>query len=49
MKRLLAGLCAASLMTGSAAAVVSEMTPPPEEVQTQEQPTVDYTASADIL
>ena len=34
MKRLLAGLCAASLMTGSAAAVVSEMTPPPEEVQT---------------
>ena len=49
MKRLLAGLCAASLMTGSAAAVVSEMTPPPEEVQTQEQPTADYTASADVL
>ena len=50
MKRLLAGLCAASLMTGSAAAgVVSEMTPPPAEVQTQEQPTADYTASAEIL
>lgn len=50
MRRLLAGLCAAGLLTSSAGAVVSEMTPPPEEEITAENtPTADYTASADIL
>ena len=49
MRRLLAGLCAVGLLTGSAGAVVSEMTPPPEEVVEENTPTADYTASADVL
>ena len=49
MRRLLAGLCAVGLLTSSAGAVVSEMTPPPEEVVEENTPTADYTASADVL
>ncbi|MFR4973557.1 MAG: hypothetical protein ACLUB2_09295, partial [Butyricicoccus pullicaecorum] len=49
MRRLLAGLCAVGLLTSSAGAVVSEMTPPPAEVVEENTPTADYTASADVL
>lgn len=49
MRRLLAGLCAVGLLTGSAGAVVSEMTPPPKEVVGENMPTADYIASADVL
>lgn len=50
MKRLVAGACVAGLLIGSAGAVVSEMTPPPVvELMPEETPSVDYTASADVL
>lgn len=52
MKRLLAGLCAAALLAGSAAAVqqpVDEMAAPPEPDAVQETVTVDYTSAADAL
>lgn len=49
MKRLVAGICAFVMLSGTAVAVVSEMTPPPEEDIVVTTPAIDYTSSADIL
>lgn len=51
MKRLVAGLCAAALLTGGAFAVepADEMTPPPDAGPSETVLTVDYTAAADAL
>lgn len=50
MKRLLAGMCTLGILTGSAGAVVSEMTPPPAEENTLVTTSaIDYTSSADVL
>ncbi len=50
MKRLLAGMCTIGILAGSAGAVVSEMTPPPEQEETLvTTPAIDYTSSADVL
>lgn len=49
MKRMVAGICILGMLSGSAAAVVSEMTPPPAEENVIVTPAIDYTNSADVL
>ena len=50
MKRMVAGICVLGMLSGSAGAVVSEMTPPPpEEDVVVITPTFDYDTIAEQL